>query len=123
MQTTNPKKIGAVAPTQPTPANHTSNSSKTNWNFKPNFDRNHLPIPGIYFFEQGLKLIGGGEWRNALCPFHQDTKPSLRIHIDTGSFRCMACGAKGGDVLAFHMQRHGLSFIHAAKSLGAWRQS
>jgi hypothetical protein len=32
----------------------------------------------------------------------------------------MACCAKGGDVLAFHMQRYGLSFIDAAKALGAW---
>jgi hypothetical protein len=32
----------------------------------------------------------------------------------------MACGAKGGDVLAFHMQLNGLGFIAAAKSLGAW---
>jgi hypothetical protein len=92
---------------------------------RPTFDfkRDRLPNPATYYAGQGLKLIGGGEWRNALCPFHQDTKPSLRIHIDTGSFRCMACGVKGVDVLAFHMQRHGLSFIHAAKSLGAWRQS
>ena len=32
----------------------------------------------------------------------------------------MTCGAKGGDVLAFHMQRHGLRFIEAARALGAW---
>lgn len=84
------------------------------------FKRNLLPVPADYYHEQGLKLLGGSEWKNALCPFHDDSKPSLRVRLDTGGFRCMVCGAKGGDVLAFHMQRHGLRFIEAAKSLGAW---
>ncbi len=84
------------------------------------FKRNRLPIPAEYYTGQGLKLIGGGEWKNAVCPFHQDTRPSLRVRLDTGAFRCMVCGAHGGDVLAFHMQRYGLRFIEAAKALGAW---
>lgn len=83
------------------------------------FNRECLPTPEDYFREHGLKLIGHGEWRSAVCPFHEDTRPSLRVHIGTGGFRCMACGAHGGDVLAFHMQRHGLSFLAAARALGA----
>ena len=85
------------------------------------FNRSALQRPANYFKEQGLKLTGGGEWKNAVCPFHQDTHPSLRVRIDTGGFRCMACGAHGGDVLSFHMQRYGLGFIAAAKQLGVWR--
>ncbi|MGH8586514.1 MAG: CHC2 zinc finger domain-containing protein, partial [Gammaproteobacteria bacterium] len=73
-----------------------------------------------YFHEQDLKLIGGGQWKSAVCPFHNDTRPSLRVRLDTGAFRCMTCGAKGGDVLAFHMRRHSLRFIESAKALGAW---
>ncbi len=84
------------------------------------FKRDRLPIPVKYYAEQDLKLTGGGEWKNAVCPFHQDTRPSLRVRLDTGAFRCMVCGAHGGDVLAFHMQRHGLRFIEAAKALSAW---
>lgn len=84
------------------------------------FRRDCLPNPTDYYQAQGLKLIGRGEWRNAICPFHSDTHPSLRVRIDSGAFRCMVCGAHGGDVLAFHMQRHGLRFIEAAKSLDAW---
>lgn len=87
-----------------------------------NFKRDRLPNPAIYYEAQGLKLTGRGAWRNAVCPFHKDTHPSLRVHIDSGSFRCMVCGAHGGDVLAFHMQRHGLRFIEAAKALGAWER-
>ena len=84
------------------------------------FKRDRLPTPADYYREQGLNLTGGGEWKSAVCPFHDDTRPSLRVRLDTGAFRCMACGAKGGDVLAFHMQRHGLTFIEGAKALGAW---
>ena len=121
MQTTNPKNLGAVAVTQRTPANHTSNHTKIHKDYKSGFDRAHLPDPSNYYAEQDLKLTGSGEWKNALCPFHEDSKPSLRAHIDTGCFRCMACGAKSGDVLSFHIQLYGLSFIAAAKALGAWR--
>jgi DNA primase len=84
------------------------------------FRRDRLPPPAEYFDSQGLKLIGGGEWKSALCPFHNDTKPSLRVRIETGGFRCMVCGAHGGDVLAFHMQRYCLTFFEAAIQLGAW---
>lgn len=84
------------------------------------FKRNRLPNPGEYYHEQGLKLTGGGEWKSSLCPFHNDTRPSLRVRLDSGGFRCMVCGVHGGDVLAFHMQRYGLRFIEAAKALGAW---
>lgn len=84
------------------------------------FRSERLPSPAEYYAREGLKLHGRGEWRDALCPFHCDTKPSLRVFFKTGAFRCMACGAHGGDVLAFHMQRHRLRFVEAAKALGAW---
>jgi len=35
----------------------------------------------------------------------------------------MACGAHGGDVLAFHRLKYKQSFVDAAKALGAWRKS
>lgn len=84
------------------------------------FRRDRLPDPADYYRGQGLKLSGKNEWKSALCPFHNDSKPSLRVRIDSGGFRCMVCGAHGGDVLAFHMQRHGLRFKEAARMLGAW---
>lgn len=84
------------------------------------FDKSRLPSPASYYEAQGLVLKGKGAWRDAVCPFHADTKPSLRVRIETGAFKCMACGAHGGDVLAYHMQRHGLNFKAAAVALGAW---
>lgn len=83
------------------------------------FKRERLPSPADYYKGQGMTLIGGGKWKSALCPFHNDTKPSLRILIDTGFFCCMACAARGDDVLDFHRMRYGLGFIDAAKALGA----
>ena len=84
------------------------------------FDRNRLPRPGQYYKCQGIKLTGGSEWKNARCPFHLDHKPSLRVRLDSGGFRCKSCGAHGGDVVDFHMQLYGMGFIEAAKDLGAW---
>lgn len=87
------------------------------------FSRKALP-PAIQYYEsQGINLKGSGAWRDAICPFHKDTKPSLRVNIEKGAYRCMACGAHGGDVLAFHMHKHGLGFVESAKQLGAWIES
>ena len=86
------------------------------------FDRAAMPDPVAYYAERAsLRLIGRGRWRSAVCPFHDDTRPSLRVNAETGAYRCMVCNAKGGDVLAFHRARHGLSFQQAARDLGAWR--
>jgi hypothetical protein len=84
------------------------------------FVRERLPEPLAYYAEAAVVLRGRGAWRDALCPFHQDSRPSLRVNVETGAFRCMACGAAGGDVLAFHRRRHGMTFIEAARALGAW---
>ena len=84
------------------------------------FSRKDLPSSSTYYEKQGIKLKVGGAWRDAICPFHTDTKPSLRINIERGAYRCMVCGARGGDVLAFHMHKHGLGFIQAVRELGAW---
>lgn len=86
------------------------------------FVRSLLPNPITYYESQAMILKGGGAWRSAICPFHKDTKPSLQINIEKGAYRCMACGARGGDVLAFHQHKHGLNFIEACKQLGAWME-
>jgi len=97
--------------------------SNQNTKYTFNFNRELLPRPGQYYLKQGLKFKGGGEWKTALCPFHPDKKPSLRLRLDSGGFRCMTCGAHGGDVLSFHMQRYKLGFIAAAHSLGAMEKN
>ncbi len=51
-----------------------------------------------------------------LCPFHDDTRPSLQVSQERQTYRCWACGA-GGDVFAFVMQREGLEFRDALEFL------
>ena len=84
------------------------------------FSRKALPDAITYYEQQSIKLKGGGQWRDAICPFHADTKPSLRVNIERGAYRCFVCGAHGGDVLAFHQHKYGLNFVEACKQLGAW---
>ena len=59
-----------------------------------------MPTPKRYGWNDG-----------GLCPFHADARAgSFRVHTETGGFHCFACGAKGGDIMAFTMLRDGLSF-------------
>ncbi len=83
------------------------------------FERDRLPEPQSYFEAQGLKLSRGKKWVTTGCAFHQGSD-SMRINLHSGAWVCMACGAKGGDVLAYHMAAYGLEFIAAAKDLNAW---
>ena len=84
------------------------------------FQRDLLPDAPGYYSSEGLRLDGRGTWRSTLCPFHDDHNPSLRVNTETGAYRCMSCGAHGGDVLDFHREPHGLGFKDAARALDAW---
>jgi len=88
---------------------------------KVSFDRSLLPRPLEYYQQELPNLKNRGEWSQALCCFHQERHPSLSLNIKTGAYRCFACGAHGGDILAFQMERYGQSFKEAAQTLGAWR--
>lgn len=83
------------------------------------FDRRNLPDAVSYYESEGLKLTSRGKWRTTECKFHGGSD-SMRVNVATGAFRCMNCGARGGDVLAYHMAESGLEFVEAAKALGAW---
>ena len=84
------------------------------------FDRSLLPTPASYYSKEFQKLKIKSEWVKINCCFHNDSVPSLSINMVTGHFRCFACGAKGGDVLDFHMLRYKLSFPDAVTYFGAW---
>lgn len=85
------------------------------------YDRQALPETIDYFASQGVQLKGKGSWRTGPCSFHGGSD-SLRVKVSSGAFICMAgCGAKGGDVLAYHRAAHGLSFTEAVKALGAYQ--
>jgi DNA primase len=83
------------------------------------FIKDRLPNPISYFEGEGVRLVGPGRWKTGPCAFHGG-RDSLRVNTQSGGWCCMACGAKGGDVLAFHMQMHGMGFVEAARALDAY---
>ncbi|MBT9505508.1 CHC2 zinc finger domain-containing protein [Rhodoferax sp.] len=86
-----------------------------------NFIKEQLPDPVSFYESVGLVLQPGKKWRTTRCEFH-GSSDSMRVNSDSGAFVCMAgCGAKGGDVLAYHMASNGVGFVEAAKALGAYR--
>jgi DNA primase len=42
-----------------------------------------------------LRMVGTGEQRFILCPFHKETTPSCSIHLSKGLFHCFGCSAEG----------------------------
>ncbi|MDZ7585528.1 MAG: CHC2 zinc finger domain-containing protein [Thiobacillus sp.] len=79
-------------------------------------------IPPADFYRAELPTMPpprGGGWRDGgLCPFHNDNHAgSFRVNLETGGFKCFACGAKGADVIAFIQLRDGLSFPEALRQL------
>ena len=70
-----------------------------------------LPIEGVAQ-RLGLQVSR----HKSLCPFHEDSHPSLTFHVAKNSFRCFACGAHGGVIdLAMHVL--GKSFIETCEWL------
>ncbi len=61
-----------------------------------------------------LKHVGTN-WRG-ICPFHNDTSPSLYVSQPKQIYKCFACG-KAGNVLGFVADYEKLSFIEAVKKL------
>ena len=51
-----------------------------------------------------------------LCPFHNEKSPSFNVHAVRQFYKCFSCGA-GGDVVKFVMEKEGISFHEALKSL------
>ena len=51
-----------------------------------------------------------------LCPFHNEKSPSFTVHVVHQFYKCFSCGA-GGDVVKFVMEKEGISFYEALKSL------
>lgn len=52
----------------------------------------------------------------ALCPWHDDTRPSLQVNPERQSFRCWVCNI-GGDIFSFVMKMEGVSFPEALAML------
>jgi DNA primase len=70
-----------------------------------------------YYSSQFPGIETNGKFAKVLCPFHDDTRPSLSINLEDGWYRCFSCGAKGGGIVKFHMAKFGLNFKQTIKEL------
>lgn len=72
---------------------------------------NELPI------EQVAEALGLSVTRHrALCPFHDDSNPSLTFSVRKNRYRCFVCGASGGPIdLVMHYEHK--DFLSACKWL------
>ena len=52
----------------------------------------------------------------ALCPWHDDSRPSLQVNPERQSFKCWVCDV-GGDVFSFIMRIEGVEFREALEML------
>lgn len=65
---------------------------------------------------QYVQLTKKGRNFVALCPFHQDSRPSFLISPDKGICYCFPC-QKGGDIFSFYQLIEGVDFKQAIKDL------
>lgn len=69
--------------------------------------------------DYGLELSKDGtrpDQHKCLCPFHEDTKPSLKVNTAKNIYHCFACEAKG-NVLDFVMAMDDIGIRPAAKKV------
>lgn len=65
-----------------------------------------------------VHLKKAGTSYKGLCPFHDDTTPSLIVTPSRGTYKCFACG-EGGNVVGFLMKHNGWDYLEAIKWLAA----
>ena len=65
---------------------------------------NYMPLR-----RQGSIMVG-------LCPWHDDSRPSLQVNPNRQSWKCWVCDI-GGDIFSFVMKREGIGFREALEML------
>lgn len=72
------------------------------------------PISTIISHYMSLNKKGAN--LEGLCPFHADTKPSLKVNDSKGMYKCFVCG-HGGDAITFVKEKSGLEYVDALKEI------
>lgn len=81
--------------------------------------KNSISPRDFYNYELLDSKLKNHFWNDGgLCPFHSDNqRGSFRVNLETGAFKCFACGMAGGDIIAFTMALHGVQFVEALMKL------
>ncbi len=67
---------------------------------------------------QFMALNKKGANLEGICPFHPDTKPSLKVNDGKGMYKCFVCGA-GGDAITFVMAFKRIEFVDALRDIAS----
>ncbi len=67
---------------------------------------------------QFMTLNKKGANLEGICPFHPDTKPSLKVNDGKGMYKCFVCGA-GGDAITFVMAFKRIEFVDALRDIAS----
>jgi len=79
-------------------------------------DRVRLAINIVDLMSTYMELRRQGRGFVAVCPFHDDRRPSMQINPDRQTWKCWVCDI-GGDVFSFVMKRENVSFPEALRML------
>lgn len=63
-----------------------------------------------------IPVLPDGTGFKSVCPFHNDTNPSMKISPSKKIFKCFSCGA-GGNVIQFVARYENISFVEAVTKL------
>lgn len=63
-----------------------------------------------------LQLRRQGRSYVGLCPWHDDTRPSMQVNQERQTYKCWVCN-EGGDVFSFVMRKEGIEFREALELL------
>jgi len=76
--------------------------------------KEEIPISSVIGHYVSLKRSGTALL--GVCPFHNDSKPSMNVNDSRKMFKCFACGA-GGDAITFVQKISNVDFVEALKEI------
>ena len=79
-------------------------------------ERVRQAIDIVELIGQDRQLRREGRGYKAICPWHDDSRPSLQINPERQTFKCWVCDI-GGDVFSYVMKREGVDFGEAMRML------
>jgi DNA primase len=94
----------------------TGSSSASPNSFYDAKDRVRQAIDIVELVGSYAQLRREGRNYKAICPWHDDTRPSLQVNPERQSFKCWVCDI-GGDIFNFVMKMENVEFPEALKML------